>query len=91
MQTLSNLFSTRGERGLGEPERPRPREAFRPRDVDLFRVSLVSRGCDRDLSFNPFLPFLPFLPLDFPLLPFLPFPLLPLEPLDAEREDRFFL
>ena len=89
MQTISSRFSIRSERGLVEPERPRPREESRPRDVDLGRGSLVSRDCDRDLSFPPFLHFLPFLPLDFPLPPFLPFRLLPLEPLDAEREGRF--
>ena len=52
MQTLSGRFSTRGERGLGEPERPRPLEAFRPREGDLLRESLVSRDRDRDLSFH---------------------------------------
>ena len=48
MQTLSTRFSIRGERGLGEPERPRPRDALRPREGDLLRVSLESRDRDRD-------------------------------------------
>ena len=91
MQTLSNRFSTRGERRLGEPERPRPLEEFRPREGDLLRESLVSRDRDRDLSFPPFLQFFPFVLLDFALPPVLPFPLLPFDSLDAEREDRFFL
>ena len=91
MQTLSNRFSTRGERGLGEPERPRPLEEFRPREGDLLRESLVSRDRDRDLSFPPLLPFFPFVLLDFTLQPFLQFPLLPFDPLDAEREARFVL
>ena len=91
MQTLSSRFSTRGERGLGEPERPRPLEEFRPREGDLLRESLVSRDRDRDLSFPYCLPFFPFVLLDFALPPCLPFHLLPFDPLDAEREDRFFL
>ena len=91
MQTLSGRFSTRGERGLGEPERPRPPEAFRPREGDLLRESLVSRDRDRDLSLPPLLPFFPFVLLDFTLPPFLQFPLLPFDPLDAEREARFVL
>ena len=90
MQTRLGLFSIRGERALGEPERPRSREALRPREGDLFRGSLVSRDRDRDLSLRPFLPFFPFEFLDF-ALPFLLFPLLPFDPLEAERPARFFL
>ena len=91
MQTRSGLFSTRRERGLGEPERPRPRDALRPREGDLLRESFESRDRDRDLSLPPFIPFFPFECLDFALPPFLPFPLLPFDPLDAERAARFFL
>ena len=90
MQTRSGLFSTRGERVLGEPERPRPREALRPREGDLFRESLESRDRDRDLSLTPFFPVFPFDCFDF-ALPFLHFPLLPFDPLEAERPARFFL
>ena len=75
---------------LEEPERPRPREALRPREGDLFRETLVSRDRDRDLSLPPFFPFFPFEFLDF-ALPFLHFPLLPLDPLEAERPALFFL
>ena len=90
MQTRSGLCSIRSERALGEPERPRSREALRPREGDLFRESIVSRDRDRDLSLPPFFPFFRFEALDF-ALPFLLFPLLPLDPLEAERPARFFL
>ena len=63
MQTLSGRFSTRGERGAGDPDRPRPCERFLlPEDSERSRLEerRPSRECDRDLSCQPFVCFVTF-------------------------------
>ena len=93
MQTLSGRFSTRGERGAGDPERPRPCERSLLL-ADAERHRLGERWPSRDCAWDRSLPFVflftLFLLLDFPLSPLLFRPSLPLldrEPLDEERPD----
>ena len=94
MQTMSGRFSTRGERGAGDPERPCPcKRPLLPAEAKRHRLGerWPSRDCDRDRSFPPGVHCLPLLLLsDFPVSLLLHRPLLPLldgEPLEDERPD----